>query len=555
MATVLRLLVVEDSEEDTLLLVGEIERGGYRVEYERVQSAAAMASALSRRTWDLVIADYTMPSFRGTDALEIFKRNGIDIPFIFVSGTIVESAAVEAMKAGAHDYVIKGNLKRLVPAIERELREAEVRRESKRAEQERARLFQETQRNLNRIRALREVETAIGSTLDLRTVLYLLLESGRRFLPFPHVSAARLWDKRTDSLRPEASRDVSMERWPLEDSESDRELMTKRAPLVIADLQRDWRTRRSAFFREHGLVSYLGVPLIASDEVLGVLEYYTKEEHRFTAEEVEFCSALAAQAAVAIQKAQLYEQTKRQANELQEKNAELERANGVKSAFLRLMSHEFRTPLTATMGYCGLLLDHYLGPITDGQSKAVKAILRQSTDLLVLIDNVLEATRLETERVRAQTHEVELAGLLEELKSGYTTPLDKDIALQWRLAADLPMMRTDADKVKAILRNLLSNALKFTEKGSVVVSARHLAESGSVELRVSDTGIGIPDELKARMFDLFRQADSSDTRTHEGVGLGLYIVKKYTELLGGRLAVESEVGRGSSFTVILPLRS
>jgi len=136
MRRLLRLLIVEDSEDDTLLLVRELRRAGDDVTFQRVDTAEAMTAALARQAWDLIIADYSMPHFSGTAALELLKKSGLDIPFIFVSGTIGEDMAVAAMKAGAHDYVMKGNLKRLIPAVERELREAEGRRERKRLEEE-----------------------------------------------------------------------------------------------------------------------------------------------------------------------------------------------------------------------------------------------------------------------------------------------------------------------------------------------------------------------------------------------------------------------------------
>ena len=414
-------------------------------------------------------------------------------------------------------------------------------------------LFEETQHNLKRIRALREIVTPITSTLDLRTILYLLLENVERFLPFSHASAVRLWNRQTGTLKPEASRNIDMERWQIADSPFDRELRKTKTPLVVANLQRGSRTRKTAFFREHALVSYLGVPLVVSDEFLGVLEYYTKEKHLFTEEEIEFLSAVAAQTAIAIQKAQLYEQIKRQASELQEKNAELERSNEVKSTFLRFMSHEVRTPLTTLFGYSGMLLDGLLGSLSEEQSKAVRAIQGQSTELFTLIDNVLEATRLETGKVMVETHEVDLTKLIEDLKAGYNTPLHKDITLEWRLPPELPAIRTDVDKVKAILKNLLNNAIRFTEQGSAIVFVRYLRAEQAIELKVQDSGIGIPGQLKSHIFELFGQANSTDSRVQEGVGLGLYIVKKYAELLRGKVEVESEVGNGSTFTVTLPV--
>jgi len=140
MSKPLRVLIIEDSEDDTLLLLRELRKGGYGPVYERVETPEAMSSALENQQWDIVISDYVLPKFSGLAALEVLRKSGQDLPFIILSGHIGEDIAVGAMKAGAHDYIIKGNLKRLIPAIERELREAEVRRDHKRSEEERIRL-------------------------------------------------------------------------------------------------------------------------------------------------------------------------------------------------------------------------------------------------------------------------------------------------------------------------------------------------------------------------------------------------------------------------------
>ena len=139
----IRVLIVEDSEPDALLLIDELRLGGYEAACERVDSPEAMRRALEKQNWDLILADYVVPGFIGLAALELFKAKGIDLPFIIVSGQIGEDIAVQAMKAGAHDYIMKGNLVRLVPAVERELREAEVRRERRQAEEERDRLMEQ----------------------------------------------------------------------------------------------------------------------------------------------------------------------------------------------------------------------------------------------------------------------------------------------------------------------------------------------------------------------------------------------------------------------------
>ena len=134
MGTPLRVLIIEDFEDDALLLVRELQRGGYEVEFERVETAEAMQSALAHKTWDLILTDYTLPGFNALQALEVLKASGLDLPFILISGTVGEDTAVAALKAGANDFLVKGKFARLGPAIERELREAKLRCEHKRAE-------------------------------------------------------------------------------------------------------------------------------------------------------------------------------------------------------------------------------------------------------------------------------------------------------------------------------------------------------------------------------------------------------------------------------------
>jgi len=156
----LRVLIVEDSEDDALLLVHQLKRGGYEPAFERVDTPEAMSAALAKGTWDIILSDYTMPRFSAPAALALFKESGLDLPFIIVSGAIGEEAAVEMMKAGAHDYVMKGNLARLIPAIKRELCDAEVRRKRKKAEEQLEHSFIDLAETVSRAMASRDPYTA-----------------------------------------------------------------------------------------------------------------------------------------------------------------------------------------------------------------------------------------------------------------------------------------------------------------------------------------------------------------------------------------------------------
>lgn len=174
----IRALVVEDSESDALLLVKELERGGYQVTAKRVDTVQAVTDALAKEPWNIIFSDYTMPHFRGTVALELLRENGLDIPFIFVSGTIGEETAAAAMKAGAHDYVVKGNLKRLVPAVQRELREAQVRQQRKRAEEQARQKQQRTQALLDVDPAMRAISEQLKPSLTAAIGYIVLLREG-----------------------------------------------------------------------------------------------------------------------------------------------------------------------------------------------------------------------------------------------------------------------------------------------------------------------------------------------------------------------------------------
>ena len=235
------------------------------------------------------------------------------------------------------------------------------------------------------------------------------------------------------------------------------------------------------------------------------------------------------------------------------------------------MSHELRTPLNVVVGYTGMIKDGLLGEINPQQQEALGKVISRANDQLVLINNILYATVLDTEKINVDMHEVSLGDFLTQLKTAYEAPINKKLVFNWDYPADLPLIKTDSAKLKQILQNLIDNALKFTDKGSITISAKirqqaegnrqqfsaltPLASSLSpswVEFRVADTGVGIPKEALPFIFEKFRQADSSETRLYGGVGMGLYIVNKLTELLGGRVEVESEPGKGSTFTVKIP---
>ena len=287
------------------------------------------------------------------------------------------------------------------------------------------------------------------------------------------------------------------------------------------------------------------IPIKVRGECLGVMNFLSKELHHFSESEVHLINAIAYHLGIAVGNANLF-------SAIKQKTIELEKANKGKNEFLGIVSHELRTPLNVIKGYTELMKDGDLGNINAEQENALLKINSQSMDLLNMINSVLQVTTIEAEAVTVQSHEFNVREVLNNLRSNYDDLVGKELTIRWDYPSELPVVRSDDEKLKAILQNLINNAIKFTEKGNVLVSVRYVPDAKRMDFTVADTGIGIPKERIPFIFDMFEQVDSSTTRRHGGVGLGLYISKTFTELLGGTIAVKSQIGEGSTFIVSLP---
>ncbi len=274
----------------------------------------------------------------------------------------------------------------------------------------------------------------------------------------------------------------------------------------------------------------------------------------------------------AIEKARLYEQLKQASDELERKiqaatadiaqqnellrrqAIELEQASALKSQFLANMSHEFRTPLNAMLGYTSMLLQGVAGPLEPAAKRQLGRIESNGRHLLTIINEILDISRIEAGRMPLQVTTFKIPELVSEVRSELEPIiLRSKLTVHLQLEKGLPSLRTDRQKVKQILLNLLSNALKFTHHGSVAIAAR-VARDRTVMLSVSDSGIGIASADHDRIFEDFRQLDNSPTRAYGGTGLGLSICRRLAQMLDGKVTLQSEVGRGSTFTLHLPIK-
>lgn len=223
---------------------------------------------------------------------------------------------------------------------------------------------------------------------------------------------------------------------------------------------------------------------------------------------------------------------------------------------LGIVSHELKTPLSIIIGFAQLLRDKTLEKIAHEKERAVEKILTSADQLLDMIHNILDTIRVDAGSISSSGEEIDLRDFLEELRRKYERVLDraKPVVLSWDCPSQLPPITSDRAKLGVILENLINNAIKFTDEGQITVSARFDAEQKMVEFKVSDTGIGIPEDVLPAIFEKFRQLDDPSAKSQSGVGLGLYIVKSFTELLGGKVTVQSELRKGSVFAVRLPAK-
>jgi signal transduction histidine kinase/CheY-like chemotaxis protein len=289
-----------------------------------------------------------------------------------------------------------------------------------------------------------------------------------------------------------------------------------------------------------GMLDHLGVTVMLfaalrrGDDLIGMqASGFGRATAAFTARQERTARGIAHLASMALTNARLVE--------------ELERANQLKSEFVSTMSHELRTPLNVIVGYTDMLGD---APAPDEQSAILKKVRHSSIELLEMIEGTLDLNRMATGRDAPRIERVKVQDLFDELRTDFAAiPRRSEAELRWE-PADKAVIYTDRRKLKIILKNLVGNALKFTQQGQVAIAC---ARNGvAYEFTVRDTGIGIPREHLAHVFEMFRQVDSSDRRSYGGAGLGLYIVRSLLAQLGGEVSVESEPGKGSTFHVVLP---
>jgi signal transduction histidine kinase len=298
---------------------------------------------------------------------------------------------------------------------------------------------------------------------------------------------------------------------------------------------------------ESGYRSVIAVPLMLREQPLGAFILYTANPHTVSSRDTFLLSTAAMQTSIAIQNAMLYAEVK-------VKNTALERANHLKSQFLANVTHELRTPLHSIISYGSLIVEGFVdGELTAEQEEHIQFMVRRAEDLSHLVDDMLDLSKIEADRIEVKPEPLAMKlFLLEIVNQLKSIANNKGLSLLLEIDEGVPSALADSHRLRQIMINLVSNALKFTEKGGVTIRCNILRDHDMLSLSVTDTGIGITPIALSYIFDAFRQADGSTTRRFGGTGLGLTIAKKLIELQGGEIAVESVPGEGTTFTFTLP---
>src|SRR5881296_210961 len=498
MGVPLRLLLVEDSEDDARLLVRELTRGGFEPVVERVETASTMRAALDRQPWDVVVGDYSLPHFGGAAALELLRDSGLDVPFIIVSGTIGEEKAVAAMKAGASDYVSKDNLKRLVPVIEREVREAAGRRERHRTEA-----------------ALRASEVSYSTLVEHSPVgIYRSNTEGRflsvnaalvRILGYASAAEVLQLDMARDVYADPAERRRLLER----DTYTDRQ---------YDEVEATWKRKDGA-----RLTVQLSVRAVRQGARVEYYETFVRD---------------------------VTEQRRLQQQLVQSQKMEAvgRLAGGI--------AHDFNNLLTVITSYSDLLLQDLGGE--DPKREDVEQVRKAAEGAAALTRQLLAFSRQQVLAPRVVSLSVVVQGVEKMLRR----VIGEDVDLVTALDPDVGSVKADVGQLEQVLMNLAVNARDAMPTGGKLTietgNAEHdpdyareheaTAVRRFVMLAVSDTGIGMDDATKARIFEPF----FTTKEPGKGTGLGLATVYGIVQQSGGFIWVYSEPGHGTTFKIYLP---
>jgi PAS domain S-box-containing protein len=513
-----KFLLLEDDASDIELLKRRLAQDWPDCRLVTTATEAEFREALATGGFDLIISDYVLPGFQAMKALALARELCPGVPFIFLSGMLGDDVAVESLKAGATDYVLKDRPARLVPAIRRALKEAHVAATRKQIEEQLRYSAQALKNSVLRYENLVNSVDGIVWQADLPSLRFTFVsEQCERLLGYP----AERWIEEPDF-------------WQNHIHQGDR----ARAIGLLTQLSADHRYENF----EYRMIGADGRVVWFSDMVS--VRYESGKTAQVQGVMVDISA-----------RKQAEERVSRIQAKLREANKNLVRRNKEIQNFYHTLSHELKTPLTSAREFISIVLDGLSGPLTQDQADYLRIAKDSCNQLRVCINDLLDATRLETGKMALEIRPCSLAVLIRKtVLSIQQSTSARDIAISQDVDPHLPEIPLDESRITQVVINLLNNAIKFTAPGGQILirAVECPTDPQYAQVSVTDTGCGIPLGEQGRIFDRLYQVKAGDATTEQGVGLGLYLCRELVQLHGGAISVESAVRRGSTFSFVLP---
>ncbi len=510
----IQILHLEDNQSDSLLVQIHLKKEQLNFEYFFVDNEHDFLEHLENKETDIILSDYNLPDYSGAEALIVSRTRFSHIPFVFVSGTMGEEAAIESLLNGATDYVLKNRIERLGSAVKRAIRESNLQQEYQKA-----------------ILRLRQKEEQYRTLIEGMNEGLMLTDTNDTIL---------FVNQQTCDIT----------------GYSAEELIQKNCHKILFDPNNKRFDQELDYLKTHGVKKSFEIEMVRKNDEKIWVHVSCSPVFNDKNEETGMIGVF--------QDISDRKKTENERNiltrELVLAKEKAEESDRLKSAFLANISHEIRTPMNGILGFAELLKTPDLTP--DAQNRYIHIIEQSGKRMLNIINDIVDISKIEAGQMIIHMEETNVNQLLKDLLVFFTPEANSKglkLSLSMKLTDEKSIIQTDHTKLAQILSNLIKNAIKFTKSGSIEfgynsngVTTLHAT---SLQFFVKDTGVGIPEDQIDMIFERFRQGSVSLTRAYEGAGLGLSISKAFVNMLGGKIWVESEPDDGSTFFFDLPLNN
>lgn len=415
-------------------------------------------------------------------------------------------------------------------------------------------LFSEIQRHDRTLEALYTIDRVISQTLDLEIIFQDALS---KTLEVTRTEAGGIYilepDGKTLSLKKHQgiSTELAQAFSTVMVGKGVSGMAVSSGKTVILDVQKYPNPDQLSLLVKDGILSIISTPLVAKGKAVGTLTIINRKFRSFSQEDLDLLDSIGSQIGGAVENARLYSESKKNLEKLQKAYEELQTLDKMKDEFMSNVSHELKTPLISIKGYGELLYDEKLGGRLDEQKKSLEAIIRNADRLTRLINSILFITRLQAGKIDFRIEPIEIEEIVQTCVEDLKNPMDRKRIIFEKEVSGVSRLRGDKDRFVEVISNLLDNAIKFTREGGKI-AIKAWDELENVHITLSDNGIGIPEDIIPKLFTRFYQVDASTSRKYGGTGLGLYIAKTIVDALGGKIWIESEVGKGTTVHLLIP---